>query len=226
MASLLARRRTAQPVAADTTTASATGTTQRSRLGHARQSLEMASIASEFAAAKTDEAAQAAAMRAIAFYTTNSSRINAPLRAGDNAKLLDNFRKAVDYGLEHLPDYGQAREPLDRRVHFSREMLDAIVRDGQLHDPAFMSTSAQRFDPSALSLRNTLIHIEAKYAADVSGISPDPHARENLLRSGSTLQLLDAKLEPVDDEDDPLFDAQDQAVRAELWMRQRTPEAE
>ena len=186
----------------------------------------MNAIASEFAAAKTEDAAQAASFRAIAFYTKNSTRINAPLRAGDNGKVLDSFRKAIDHGLEHLPDYGHCREPLDRRVHFSRAMLDGILRDGALHDPAFMSTSANRIDPSVLSLRNTLIHIDAKYASNISGISPDPHAREHLLRSNSTLQLLDAKLAPALGEDDPLFDPQGDAFRAELWMRQRTPEAD
>ncbi|MGS0896005.1 hypothetical protein ACVBGC_26265 [Burkholderia stagnalis] len=40
----------------------------------------------------------------------------APLRAGDNQALLDVFRKAVDYGLERLPDYGQPHGPLDRGV--------------------------------------------------------------------------------------------------------------
>jgi hypothetical protein len=205
-------------------TATAPGDVKRPLVGQARQSLEMAAIASEFATVTSEAATQAAAFRAIAFYTRNSTRINAPLRAGDNAKLLDQFSKAVNYGLERLPDYGQIHGKLDRRVHFSREMLDAILRVKSLDDPAFISTSGHSFDSSAYSLRNTLIHIEAKYAADVSGISPDPHARENLLRSGSTLDLVKANVHEVVDEDDPLFGSQDEAFRAELWMRQKTPE--
>jgi hypothetical protein len=58
----------------------------------------------------------------------------------------------------------------------------------------------------------------------VSGISPDTHARENLLRSGSTLDLVKAHVHDVVDEDDPLFGLHDEAFRAELWMRQKTPE--
>jgi hypothetical protein len=221
---LVARSQAAPIISSSAAAAAIPGSIRRADLGHARQSLEINSIALAFDAAKTDETAKEAAFRAIAFYTKNSTRINAPLRAGDNGRLLDAFRRAVDYGLKQLPDFGQTREPLDRRVHFSREMLDTIIREGTLHDPAFISTSACLLDSSALSLRNTLIHIEAKYAADVSGISPDPHARENLLCSNSTLELVDAKLTRVDDEDDPLFQPGNESVRAELWMRQQTPE--
>jgi hypothetical protein len=209
-------------------TTSASGKVNRSSIGHAEQSLRIAAIAKEFESAKSEADAQAAAFRAIAFYTKNSSRINAPLRKGEGSKILDTFRRTVDYGLERLEDYGQPRGQLDRRVHFSREMIDAIIRDGSLYDPAFISTSAHNLDPNAATLRNTLIHIiDAKYAADVSSISPDPHARENLLRSHSTLDLIKAKVAPVVDKDDPLFNPKDDSrVRAELWMRQKTPEPE
>jgi hypothetical protein len=74
----------------------------------------------------------------------------------------------------------------------------------------------------------SVIHIvDARNAADVSHISSDPCAREHLLRSRSTLNLVKAYVVNIVDEDDPLFKAGDEsAIRAELWMRQRTPDPE
>jgi hypothetical protein len=190
----------------------------------AQQSLQMVSIVNDFVGATTEAAAHSAALRAVAFYTKNSTLINAPLREGQSSQLLDAFRRAMNHGLKSLPAYGQDSESLDRRVHFSRAMLDEIVKSGQLTDPGFISTTAQPIDPATVSSRNTLIHLRARYSADVSGVSPDPHAREHLLLSNSTLKLENAHIRPIDDEDDPLYGSTD-AVRAELWMRQKTPDS-
>jgi len=72
---------------------------------------------------------------------------------------------------------------------------------------------------------NTLIHIgDARFAADVSAISLDPHAAEHLLHASSRPTLLSASVQPIEDEDDPLFDPHANAFGAELWMRQEMPD--
>lgn len=202
----------------------ATRTAQSLRsTGSAQRSLEMNAIAADFASADNPDAARAVAFRAIRFYATNSNAVNGPLRAGVDAPMVEVLRRAIDYGLSQLPDYGQPRDTLHRRVHFSQAKLDDIVRSGQLNDPAFTSTTALPFDNNAYSARNTVMHINARHAANIAMLSPDPHAREHLLPSRSTFALSNARVMPVDDEDDPLFDINGATVRAELWMRQNSP---
>ncbi|WP_225765899.1 ADP-ribosyltransferase [Inquilinus sp. Marseille-Q2685] len=176
-------------------------------------------IGSRFAQARNRAQALEAAHQAITFITTNSNSINIPLREGRLTPELIRFRNAADYAIQNASDYGALRQ-LDRRVDFSLEFLQRILQDQELTDAAFTSTSAMPMDPSVDSpFRNTLLHIQARWAADVSGLSPNPHFQEHLLPSNSRFKILKGHIDRRDDADTDYS----QPFKAELWLEQIEP---
>ncbi|MGO6748271.1 hypothetical protein ACCS93_38865 [Rhizobium ruizarguesonis] len=180
-------------------------------------------ISNYFAAAKDKSSALAASKQAVRFITANSSLVNAPLREGEISTNLQNFRDAVDYWIQHAPDYGQPRQ-VDRRVNFSPEFLEEILNKGILTDMAFTATTKTPMDPDATyPFRNTSLHINARWAADVSHVSPDGHFQEHLLPSHARFQIVKGHIEKHDLEGD--FPGA-HPVKAHLWLEQVEPSLE
>lgn len=182
----------------------------------------LALINNYFAAAKNKSSALAAARQAVRFITTNSNLVNAPLREGESSKNLQNFRDAVDYWIQHAPDYGQPRQ-VDRRVNFSPEFLEEILNKGILTDMAFTATTEIPMDPDATyPFRNTLLHINSRWAADVSHVSSDGHIQEHLLPSHARFQIVKGHIDQHDLGDFPGA----HPVKARLWLQQIEPAPE
>lgn len=178
-------------------------------------------IGDAFVRARNRNEAMVASQAAITFITTNSNSINNPLRLGHGSPRLEALKNAIDYGIQKSPDYGTERN-VDRRVDFSPEFLQQIFQDGILTDPAFASTTANQEDPSAdFLLRNTLLHIKARWATEVANLSPNSHFQEHLLLSGSRCRLIRGHIEKRRDDDDHMYS---QPVKAELWLEQIEPE--
>jgi hypothetical protein len=180
-------------------------------------------LGDQFARSRNQAEALAISHRAIGLITTNSSLINGPIREAVVSSQLEKFKNAIDYAIQHSPDYGNERN-VDRVVDFSLEFLEKTLREGFLTDAAFTSTTAIQVDPAVnRPFRNTVLHIKARWGADVSRRSPDPHMQEHLLLSGSRFRILKGHLENQPDDPDVPFS---QPVRARLWLEQMEPAAE
>ncbi|SNB71503.1 hypothetical protein SAMN07250955_108133 [Arboricoccus pini] len=161
-----------------------------------------------------------AAHQAVTVVTTNSNLINLPIRQGKLTPEIKAFRDAVNYAIQNAPDYGVPRR-LDRVVDFSVAFLNQILKAQELTDAAFTATSSVPMDPEAnRPFRNTLLHIEARWAADVADLSPDPHIKEHLLPSNARFKILRGQIR---DRDGDLSDYS-QPVKAELWLEQIEPD--
>jgi hypothetical protein len=180
-------------------------------------------LGDQFARSRSQAEAMAISRRAILLITTNSGLINGTIREAVVSTQIIKFKNAIDYGIQHSPDYGNERN-VDRVVDLSPEFLEKLLHEGFLTDAAFTSTTAIQVDPVVnRPFRNTVLHIKARWGADVSDRSPEPHMQEHLLLSGSRFRILKGHIENQPDDPDVPYS---QPVRARLWLEQMEPAAE
>jgi hypothetical protein len=215
-----ARHSGGQPVVSLGTTSALAQMSAPPGRNQARKSLELAQIAQAFRSARTEPERVDAANRAIGFWIDDSALIQPGLRRPDGpGPILEEFRRATDHGIRRKPDYGLPRPELNRLVDLPGADIEGMLTRGHLHDGAFIGAATTPVRPHAHPLRNTLMHIEARYAADVSDLVAHPNAPWHMLPSDTTLDLVAGHLQADPDPRDPAH-----ATQAELWFRQRAPD--
>jgi hypothetical protein len=88
-------------------------------------------LCDQFARSRSQAESLAISHRAITLITTNSGLINGTIREAIVSGQSINFKNAIDYGIQHSPDYGSERN-VDRVVDFSPDFLEKILREALL----------------------------------------------------------------------------------------------